>query len=883
MARMKVPINPTTRVPTGQLGFQRAVDISSGTRALGQVVQQYGEYVLAEDKKREQFDIQKRLVDETNNLLTDFEQKREAQPLGAPGFTKFINDDYTARHQAMEAELRELGYSEDAISEFATRLGTIRSQYVAKAIDFQDKSGFAKVGKDIDDLSIGLSQYANNNPNAVQSAIDELQVALQNSGLDEIEQLQMFEVKKAEILQGARQGYALQNPEQVIGLFDPEDQLAPPGSSTVGLTNLDSNEQTVSTEFTNAGFKPIVTAGFLGNFKVEGGYTGKKGDGGNSEGIAQWNIKGSPERVANFVRIIGKPISQATIAEQAKFAVWEMQNPEEAGMTVEQRNAILNAKTPEEAAELIDRYYERSDGTHRERRKEAAKLYISTMAKADEVVTNLTDPLAPLPMDEKGMTGIPIIDMSTGPERMQMLAWAKQYAGEKKSTAKAELQVTHTNAVNAYLATGGYSGNRPTAEDYVRILGPVEGPQKFAELENSERVGQNIQQFKTLPNSAIAAQVEALRPKDTSSPTYTEELQAYTRAQQAADEVIKAREENPSGYVFSTFPAVAKQLQNADSVNERRAAYAAVNESYKRLGISPDKRYLMTTEQAKELQEKYTSLPPKVKIQQLQQWSTELGELYDPFMRQLTNDGYDAGEDSVMWSMLKDHPNGFSIMSQVLAGQQIITDDPARKPGADVINTKFKDTVGSALSILNPAASKIYNDAAAAIYVANGGRTDAQLFDPDLYAESLRLAVGGIPKNENSGIVDMSQGAVKDWTIVPRGITGSQFTNWVERLTPGVLTRMSLENSQPLYRTGNPVPLRDIIDEGVFVAVAPGHYIIKMASDGNPLKTASGNNFVVRINLKDAGRPWNAPARPAIPRTPVAAGSIPVTLRADRR
>jgi hypothetical protein len=43
-----------------------------------------------------------------------------------------------------------------------------------------------------------------------------------------------------------------------------------------------------------------VVAGFLGNFDVEGGYGGDKGDGGAAGGIAQWNVEQSPERVANF-------------------------------------------------------------------------------------------------------------------------------------------------------------------------------------------------------------------------------------------------------------------------------------------------------------------------------------------------------------------------------------------------------------------------------------------------------------------------------------------------------------------------------------------------------------------------------------------------------
>lgn len=134
-----------------------------------------------------------------------------------------------------------------------------------------------------------------------------------------------------------------------------------------------------------AGLPPAVVAGFLGNFEVEGGYTGARGDGGTASGIAQWR----GQRRENFRKQYGKDPHQATAAEQAKFVAWELNNPQAAGMTVAQRDAILAARTPEEAAELIDRYYERSSGEHRERRKaEARRLHDNTTPGAPGVAAD---------------------------------------------------------------------------------------------------------------------------------------------------------------------------------------------------------------------------------------------------------------------------------------------------------------------------------------------------------------------------------------------------------------------------------------------------------------------------------------------------------------
>jgi hypothetical protein len=131
-----------------------------------------------------------------------------------------------------------------------------------------------------------------------------------------------------------------------------------------------------------------VVAGFLGNFHIEGGYTGAEGDGGKSGGAAQWN---GPRR-ENFKRIIGVDPTQATPEQTGKFVLWEMKNPEAAGMTVAQRDAILSAKTPAEAAALIDKYYERSSGAHTQKRVAAAEAHggtqkVSSKAEFDRLAS----------------------------------------------------------------------------------------------------------------------------------------------------------------------------------------------------------------------------------------------------------------------------------------------------------------------------------------------------------------------------------------------------------------------------------------------------------------------------------------------------------------
>lgn len=494
---MRVPVNPQTSVPSGTLGYERAADVSSGLAAIGKVVNDYAEYAADEQKKRELFDVQRLLVDETNNIQTDFEDRqRTAKEPWSPTFVPQINTAYTTRHADMVKALREKGYSDDAVNEFATRLGAIRGQYIAKAIDFREKSNFTKVVSDSDDLATNLSQYASNNPDGVQSALNEMELALSHSTLSKPEQIAIFDKEKKTILQGAREGYAIQHPEAVLGLYGFPNELKNKIEPSTGqIVNLGQAQQTVAFQFQRAGLNPNVVAGFLGNFVVEDGYTGKTGDGGKAKGIAQWH----DDRLANYEKATGKPFNPTDHESQAKFVLWELQNPKAAGMTVAQRDAILKAKTPEQAAELIDKYYERSNGKARQKRVDAALAFVS--AHADQTTAELkpippgwkgnqedaiqelgmtadqaaeflrtgkdtrtapsattflaSDPeavqQAGISFDENGRTGIPAIDLSSGPERLQMLTLARTIMNERRASQDAADREAHEQWLNNFL------------------------------------------------------------------------------------------------------------------------------------------------------------------------------------------------------------------------------------------------------------------------------------------------------------------------------------------------------------------------------------------------------------------------------------------------
>lgn len=123
------------------------------------------------------------------------------------------------------------------------------------------------------------------------------------------------------------------------------------------------------TALQNVGFSPAVSAGIAGNLQIESGFNpGVIGDNGLASGVAQWH----PDRARNFASVTGVNPQFATPQQSAEFISWEFNNPSAAGMTQTQANSIINATTPEQAASLVDQYYERSNGAARNDRINAA-------------------------------------------------------------------------------------------------------------------------------------------------------------------------------------------------------------------------------------------------------------------------------------------------------------------------------------------------------------------------------------------------------------------------------------------------------------------------------------------------------------------------------
>jgi hypothetical protein len=125
--------------------------------------------------------------------------------------------------------------------------------------------------------------------------------------------------------------------------------------------------------FTQQGWTPAQAAGLVANLQAESGKNLNPGAANNREqayGIAQW--RGSRQR--DFAKKMGKPLQGSSLQDQLEFVQWELNNTESRAA-----RALKSAQTAEDAAAIVDQYYERSSGQARQKRMAmAATLAPST-------------------------------------------------------------------------------------------------------------------------------------------------------------------------------------------------------------------------------------------------------------------------------------------------------------------------------------------------------------------------------------------------------------------------------------------------------------------------------------------------------------------------
>jgi len=183
---------------------------------------------------------------------------------------------------------------------------------------------------------------------------------------------------------------AIDNPDRIYpgdviripgGQGDPGGRAKRQGSTQIPdraekltTTTATGNPKIAMEYFLDQGWTPEQAAGLVANLQAESydridpaAFNAKE----QAYGIAQWR----GHRKRDFEREMGRPIKGSSLDDQLKFVQWELNNTEKrAGRRLKQ------ATTAAEAAAIVDEFYERSAGIHRQERIALANSLMTAFA-----------------------------------------------------------------------------------------------------------------------------------------------------------------------------------------------------------------------------------------------------------------------------------------------------------------------------------------------------------------------------------------------------------------------------------------------------------------------------------------------------------------------
>ena len=186
------------------------------------------------------------------------------------------------------------------------------------------------------------------------------------------------------------------------------------------------------------------------------------------------------------------------------------------------------------------------------------------------------------------------------------------------------------------------------AATFERAYG-AEGPRMYAEYEKSRQMGADISGFKTQSEGEIMATLESTKPQP--GPGYATEDARYATKVQAAQSVLAARKNDPSGYAVQNSENLKGQRAALESPDLPPEARPAMTQKYVRESLAEQTRLgvaepqVLTPRQADAIAMRaMKAAKPEDSANLIAGLEAEYGEFFPRVFNQLVKEGKLAGE-----------------------------------------------------------------------------------------------------------------------------------------------------------------------------------------------------------------------------------------------
>lgn len=170
-------------------------------------------------------------------------------------------------------------------------------------------------------------------------------------------------------------------------------------------------------------------------------------------------------------------------------------------------------------------------------------------------------------------------------QRLTLINQAETEQRQNQAVARVDLESRVKDAGTALLTTGRYDGSMPQQNDFIAAYGPARGQEEYQAFQRIAATGQMIDAVKTMTPAEQVATLANARPV-ISGPGFADEMENYTRLQNAVDINQKQRAADPVAYVQNIFPKVKEAWAGATASSDAfQNALALTAAAQQQIGI----------------------------------------------------------------------------------------------------------------------------------------------------------------------------------------------------------------------------------------------------------------------------------------------------------
>lgn len=445
-------------------------------------------------------------------------------------------------------------------------------------------------------------------------------------------------------------------------------------------------------------------------------------------------------------------------------------------------------------------------------------------------------------------TGNPVIDALPADWKLHVLQAARAQSERDMHAARDALRSKVQDAATSYMVNG-WAPNAPALAEFIQAYGQGEGQAQFAQFQGIARLGQQLQQVKTLPDASLVQLVQQSKPVP--GPGFDAAQRNFATLADAVDKVRKARQEDPIRYALVTGeqpkrgpdgapdptapPPVGAYGLRPLNLNDPNLSTQIRQRSNVALQIAQDygtAPTLLSKDEAKALTAAIQAAPVEKQKQYLAAIAMGAGsqQMVQATMQAIAPDQPVLALAGIYQARGLRSTFERDVADLLLRGQAILTPNTKtdgtgheggrsliKMPDAKLMLSDFNGITRDAFAGKEQAAD-LFMQGARAIYAAKAAEAGdySGNYDADRWRQSVNLATGGLQQHNGRTVV------------MPYGLPYDVFQTRLAAFAPDLAAQALNASADELRR----LPLENLGD-GVYLFKRGAGYVV--TKDGRPL------------------------------------------------